>query len=51
MFLDTTVSSGEDTGIEESLPPVIEKVLEENKDMMLDEMPKTSILGVMWITR
>ena len=40
-FLATIASSREDNGAKESLPPIIEKVLEENKVVMPDELPKT----------
>ncbi|TMX05786.1 hypothetical protein EJD97_024852 [Solanum chilense] len=40
-FLATIASSKEDHGATESLPLIIETVLEENKDIMLDELLKT----------
>ncbi|XP_049394692.1 uncharacterized protein LOC125858983 [Solanum stenotomum] len=40
-FLATIAGSREDNGAKESLPPIIEQVLEENKDVMPDELPKT----------
>ena len=40
-FLATIASSGEDYGAMEPLTPIIETVLEENKDVMPDELPKT----------
>ena len=40
-FLVTIASSEKDYGDIESLPPIIETVLEENKDVMMDELPKT----------
>ena len=39
-FLATIASSREDNGTMESLPLIIEKVLEENKDVIPDELPK-----------
>jgi len=39
-FIATISSLGEDNGAKEALPPAIEKVLKENKDVMPDEMPK-----------
>ena len=39
-FLATIASSGEDHGATESLPPIIETVLGENKDVMQEDMPK-----------
>lgn len=41
-FLATIASSKEDNGTIESLPPIIETVLEENKNVMPDELPKTT---------
>ena len=41
MFLATIARSGEDNGTMESFPPIIAKVLEENKDVITDEIPKT----------
>ena len=35
-FLATIASFGEENGTMESLPPIIEKFLEENKDVMSD---------------
>ena len=40
-FLATIASSGEENGNIESLPLLIEKVLEENKEVMADKLPKT----------
>ena len=40
-FLATIASSEEDHGAMESLPPIIKTVLEKNKDVMPDELPKT----------
>ena len=40
-FLATIASSGEDHGAMEPLPSIIETVLEENKDVMPGEIPKT----------
>ena len=40
-FLATIASSGEDNGTMKSLPRLIEKVLDENKDVMSGELPKT----------
>ena len=37
----TIQCSGKDNGTMESFPPIVEKFLEENKDVMLDELPKT----------
>ncbi|XP_015078182.1 uncharacterized protein LOC107021988 [Solanum pennellii] len=41
MFLATIASTGEDNGTMESLPPIIEKVHEDNKDVMPNELLKT----------
>ncbi|TMW92616.1 hypothetical protein EJD97_012790 [Solanum chilense] len=38
-FLATIASSGEDNGTMKSLPPIIEKVLEENRDVMQNTLP------------
>ena len=40
-FLGTIASFGEDNGTKKSLPLIIGKVLEENKDVMSDELSKT----------
>ncbi|XP_049388521.1 uncharacterized protein LOC125852885 [Solanum stenotomum] len=40
-FVAAIASSREDNGAKESLPPIIEKVLEDNKDVMPAELPKT----------
>ncbi|XP_055814663.1 uncharacterized protein LOC129884378 [Solanum dulcamara] len=39
-FIATIASSDEDNGAKDALPPCIEKVLEENKDMMPEELPR-----------
>lgn len=44
-FLDTIASSGQDNDTVESLPPIIETVLEENKDVMPDELTKLYLQG------
>lgn len=40
-FLATIMSSSQKDGAKETLPPCIEKMLEEHKDVMLDELPNT----------
>ncbi|KAH0746299.1 hypothetical protein KY285_007956 [Solanum tuberosum] len=40
-FIATIASSREDIGAKEPLPPIVEKDLEENKDVMPDELPRT----------
>lgn len=40
MYLATIMSSDEEDGAKEALPPCIEKVLEENMDIMQEELPK-----------
>lgn len=37
----TIICSGEDNVSKESLPPIIENVHEQNKDMMADKSPKS----------
>ncbi len=44
-YLDTFVSLGEDSGNMESLPSIIKKVLEENKDVMPAKLPETASLA------
>lgn len=39
-YLATIMNSNEEHGAKESLPLCIEEVLEENKDVMVEEIPK-----------
>lgn len=39
-FMATIASLEEEKGSQETLPPCIERLLEENKDVMPDELPK-----------
>ncbi|KAH0712399.1 hypothetical protein KY289_008358 [Solanum tuberosum] len=41
MFIATIASSREDIGAKKPLPPIVEKDLEENKNVMPDELPRT----------
>lgn len=45
MFIATIRSLDEDNGAGESLPPYIEKALEENNDVMAEELPRPYFEG------